>query len=491
MKGKYAWGVLLALTLLGCDDNTGTLGLGMFPDGDQALTGRLSTFEVTTNSVAAGEVYAKSSIGYVGKFTDQTFGAYEAGFLAELNAATGLTFPAVYDKNTNPSGVMTSEKVYTTELVLFYSKSNYFGDSLNACRLSVYEMNQSLDPKTAYLTNIEATDYYNPTDLLGRKAYTAVDLSLSDSVRNLSTYTPFIRLTIPNAVGEKILAKSRECEANGTDFSDKFQDVFKGIYVKSDYGDGTVLYIDQIQMNVVYERYAKNDTTNAILQTYDGKDSTYYSKRTFVATKEVVQANQFKNNTGTLTSLINDNRWTYIKTPVGIFTEVNLPLLEIEQKLSQDTLNAVKLALSNYNQEVDLKFGMTVPSYLLLVRVKDKQLFFKENRIVDGITSYYAAHNATKVNQYVFTNLAKLVTTCLAEKAAARKAAGITWNEANWIAENADWNKVMLIPVLIQADTSGNILGVTHDLRPGYVRLQGASTPLTLEVTSTNFGGKQ
>lgn len=29
MKVKYLWVILLSLTFFGCDDNTGTLGLGM------------------------------------------------------------------------------------------------------------------------------------------------------------------------------------------------------------------------------------------------------------------------------------------------------------------------------------------------------------------------------------------------------------------------------------------------------------------------------
>ena len=58
--------------------------------------------------------------------------------------------------------------------------SSYFGDSLTACRLSVYALNENLDTKNAYYTDITPEDYYDAnTDnsLLGTKAYTAVDLS--------------------------------------------------------------------------------------------------------------------------------------------------------------------------------------------------------------------------------------------------------------------------------------------------------------------------
>ena len=81
MKAKYALIALLAITFWNCDDNTAGLGLGMFPGSDQNINGKLTTFDVTTQSIPVGEVYAKTNIGYVGKFTDEIFGTYQAGFL--------------------------------------------------------------------------------------------------------------------------------------------------------------------------------------------------------------------------------------------------------------------------------------------------------------------------------------------------------------------------------------------------------------------------
>ena len=62
-------------------------------------------------------------------------------------------------------------------------------------------------------------------------------------------------------------------------------------------------------------------------------------------------------------------------------------------------------------------------------------------------------------------------------------------------AANPDWNKVVLIPVLVQYDSSSNknMISIQHDLQPGYVKLEGGpdGTKLKLEVTYTNFNGKQ
>ena len=376
MKAKYALIALLAITFWGCDDNTAGLGLGMFPGSDQNINGKLSTFDVTTESVHAGEIYAMTNVGYVGKFTDETFGTYQAGFLAELNCPSGMTFPGVYDgtaldEKKKATRVMVDEaglgddvepiynsqnkligNIHTIELYLWYS--SYFGDSLTACRLSVYELNKNLDTEHAYYTNIDPEEYYdhaNPDNsLLGTKAYTAVDLSVKDSIRNLSTYVPSVHVSFRDEaakeIGKEIIKKANELGVNLD--NKEFRKIFKGIYVKSDYGDGTVLYINQAQMNVVYKCYAVDTITGLKLQKKvaeengEYKDSTYYGYRTFATTREVIQANQLENDEVAIQMCFDNPDWTYLKSPAGIFTQITLPVSQIAEKLQGDTLNEVK-----------------------------------------------------------------------------------------------------------------------------------------------------
>lgn len=518
MKLKYAWVALIALTFFGCSDNTGSLGLGMFPESDQNIKGNLMPFDVTTQSALAEKTFALTSVGYIGKFTDPYFGYYEAGFLSQLHCIDKFKFPSVYDENKNKTGILVSNKIYATELVLSYS--TYFGDSLTPCRMSIYQLNKDLNKDDAKYTNIDPTQYYNvndPKSLIGRKAYSAIDLSVSDSIRNLENYYPSVRISLPTEIGQKIYDASREAEETGKGGLDNetFQKLFHGIYAKSDFGDGTVLYIEQIEMNVVYEVYEKDSTNTKVLKKKyeknpDGtlKDSTAHYKSTFAATKEIIQANKFSNDEQLIIKRKDEAEWTYLKTPAGIYTQATLPLKEIEEKLSKDTINAVKLVFTNYNQSNDYnkyKYSISAPTDVLLVREKDKEKFFNENEINDEVTSYLAGHNS-RTNQYVFYNLARLVSACLEEKEAAKKAAaGKPWDEDAWIAETK-WDKVALIPVLVGYDVSnstsgkGNVISVQNDLKPGYVKLKGGKlgeTPgnvenkLKLEVIYTSFGDKK
>ncbi len=501
MKVKYLLLALLAVAFVACDDNTGSIGLDMFPGSDQNINGKSTTFEVTTQSQLAENVFAKTSVGYLGKFTDPNFGYFEAGFLAQLHCYEGFTFPAYCDLDNaadvaNPNALMTSNEIYRTELRLCYA--NYFGDSLTASRLSVYELNKNLDKTAAYYTSIDPRDYYDSSDLLARKAYTAVDLSISDSIRNLYDFD-WVTVTLPNSLGQEILEKSREAEANGQDFAPIFMDMFKGIYVKNDYGDGTVLYISQIEMNVIYEVYIRNSDSGEIYKTYDETaDSTGYSYRSFVATKEIIQANSFKSDENLIKQKVDETEWTYLKTPAGIYTQATLPLDKFEEELSQDTLNVVNLTFTNYNQSNDQNqyaFPMSAPAYVLLVREKDRENFFINNEINDNITSYFTQQNAIYTNQYVFSNISQLVLTCLAEKKAAIVELDTFGEISTVLGENGQpvktieewqtatqWDKVALIPISLVFDTNSNVVGILNDLQPGYTKLKGGLTGGTLDL---------
>lgn len=514
MKVKYLGALLLAatLTFFGCDDNTGTLGIGMLP-GSDGISAHTTTFDVTTRSVVADSVFAKTSTGYVGRFTDPQFGYYEASFLTELNCIDDFSFPEKYDFD-KKTGILTDDTVAGVRLVVFYS--TWFGDSLNACRMSAYELVKKLE-RNRY-TNIKPTDYYdwlNPIkSLLGRRAYTAYDTSVTDEERNETdsngnkTYYPSVIFTLDkDKFGNDWIDL---CQSHPEYFknSDAFiENVFKGVYIKSDYGDGTVLYVDRVDLQMKYQYYVLNDTTKVPYKRkqegFEGQDSTAYRWQTeFASTKEVIQANQFLNS-DKIAELAKIEDWTYIKSPAGIFTEAILPYDEIYEKLSNDTLNAVKLTFTNYNEKSDYEFSMSAPSEVLLLRKVDFKSFFEENKLPDNVTSFTVAHNNVTTNQYTFNNIARLVTTCIKGKDAAKKKAkeeaGSAWTDEKDKQWEEDWKTVYLIPVTISYDTSNNtktMTGIQNDLRPGYAKLKGGpakasngelNNPLKLEVTYTTF----
>ncbi|KAA6321858.1 hypothetical protein EZS27_028541 [termite gut metagenome] len=461
---------MFVLTLGGCNDTTDSLGLNMLPPSDIILPKKVS-YDVTTTSIPAGAVYAKTSMGYVGKFTDSEFGAYEAGFLTQLNCVDNFSFPSVYDAETNPQGIMVEDGIESIALVLYYS--SYFGDSLNVCSLSAYRLNKKLDEN--HYTNIDPEEYYDPKELLGRKSYTAVDLSVSQEDRNTSGYYPNVRIPLSKEFGTYIYKLSREYPEYFKDSQSFIDNVFKGVYVKNDNGDGTILYIEKVHLNMVYRGHFKDSIGNNLKKENSEEDSLYYASRMFAATQEVIQAHQFKNAEEKLEEKINETDWTYIKSPAGIFTQVTLPIQQIADELKRDTINSVKLAFTHYSQSIENEFNMPPPAELLLVRQKDINKFFETNQLPDNITSYFARRNAYATNQYVFNNIKELIVTCIAEKE-----------------KGTDWDKVVLIPVKINSNVdsytqSETLVSVYPDMSPGYVKLKGGKDKLTLDIIYSTF----
>ena len=82
-------------------------------------------------------------------------------------------------------------------------------------------------------------------------------------IRDRSTYVPSVHIAfkedIATRVGGNILTAARKAKNADKEFNSQlFREAFQGIYVKSDYGDGTVLYIDPVSYTHldVYKRQA-------------------------------------------------------------------------------------------------------------------------------------------------------------------------------------------------------------------------------------------
>ncbi|MBQ8520050.1 MAG: DUF4270 domain-containing protein, partial [Bacteroides sp.] len=204
-------------------------------------------------------------------------------------------------------------------------------------------------------------------------------------------------------------------------------------------------------------------------------DSLVTGGTVFAATKEVIQANRFQNS-DRLKELAADPNCTYLKTPAGLFTEVTLPIEEIAESHLRDTLNAVSITFTRYNEKNDSKYPMGVPEYLLMVRKSDMYNFFEKNKLYDNQTSFLAQYvsSGSTGNTYSFNNIAPLVTYCINEKKQGKN--------------SEDWDKVVLIPVKVEMDASSNIIGVKSNLDMESASLKGGEKDqIKMQVLYTTF----
>lgn len=443
-----AW-IAALLMLISCDDNTATLGVDMMPASD-LLTKSYQTYDVTTESYAVGDaVLARTNKSYFGRFTDPETGTtITSDFLVQFHCDENYKLPDNIEKDS------------CTRLDLRLYINGYVGDSLKSFQLSVYELNQPLDPNADYYTNINPAEYYDTNaQPIATKWFTISDRTITDKERWSSSYNNNIRVSLPNSIGTKIIRDYRnhpEHFLNTPAWLKSGNPCSHGVYFKLENGDGAMAYIDIVQMNLYFKYFDEEIQKDTI-----GISS-------FAATEAVVEATRFQNTN--LDKLLNDKSATYLKTPAGIFTLATLPADQIN---IQDTINSAKLTLTRYNDTVESSFKLGIPQNILMVRLDDYlNGFFENYQVNDSRESYIATFNSS-TNSYVFSNIARLITLMAKEK------------QEGKATEN--WNKVLLIPVESTKDSNGNIVKLNHDFNMTCARLVGGTDKIKLEVIYSNF----
>ena len=442
----------LLLLTAACDDTTGSIGSSVTPTGD-SLSIRTATFYARSRSLKVDSILAKTNTTYFGRFIDpETNSLFEADFMTQVNCFEGGTVFPDADKVLGD----TAERV---ELRLFFT--SFFGDSLNAMKLEVYPLSEVIGEGEHYYTNVDPTRFYDAGSApIATKVFSAIDCALKDSILKDENHYNNVCVPLPRQIGTDIIHAYREHPEYFASATPFLENVCRGFYIRCTQGNGTVLYLDQVNLNISF--------------TLAENDSVYTSQ--FVGSQEVLQVNHFLvEGTETLAA---DASCSRIKTPAGIFTEVELPVEEITA--SDDTINQAKIVFTAYNSTFEgAAYPLSTPSTLLMVRASKLTAFFENNELADDVTSFYTTFNKA-YNQYEFNNIARLIATMNSERkqwmnAYADTHAAATVDEASaaYAAEYPDWNKVVLVPVTTLVDSNKSIFAFRHDMKLGSVRLQG------------------
>lgn len=454
------------LTFTQCDDNTGSIGGSLVPEND-IITAETKTFYATSNTIMANDsILANTSDVYLGMYTDEESGTvFSSSFVTQFGCTEDFEFPM--------EGVVDDSASYT-KLRLYFNE--YYGDSLNAMRCEVYELDNTLQEGVPYYTNFDPEELYDVEKKpLAAKTFNVIDYNVHDTILNSDNYARHIEIALPNSIGNRFISKFYEKDAEGNIVGKKYfansevfiNDIFKGIYVKCVQGDGTILKIYRARIDVGFKRLIKS--SSGALDSIQALSAPFYSG------KEVLQTNKFDNND--LKPLLDEKEYTYIKTPAGLFTEVKLPICELVENC--DTINSAKMVFTRYNEE-----GGSMNSAhgtLLMVRKADMYKFFLKNKLNDGETSYLTSF-VNSNNEYVFSNIANLFKHCYREYTE-----GVQ-KDSDWETKNPDWDKVVLIPVTTTEDSNGSVVKILHDISISSMRLRGGTEyEIPIEVVTSKF----
>lgn len=457
MKFKLLAVLSVTAALYSCDDST--TGIGDFVSNIDKIEAFSDTYNVTSKTYRLDKVYSRTNRAYLGKYTDSDFGQYSADFITQINCPENFELTEHLEEITGAS------------LELYYT--DFYGDSLATLTVQVDTLNKIIDDSDTglYYTSYDPKLYYDENKApLATKSYAAVDLSVSDSLRNTSTYYPNISIDLGKDFGKHIENLYRSKPEYFKDAYSFINNVLKGFYVHTTNGDGSVVYIKDIWLRLNIDYLVERESTGEI-------DSIAHGYSVLAASKEILMSTRLENS-DKLDELVNEKGHTYLKTPAGLCTEIELPVDEIYSTHQNDTLNSVTLSIKKYRYagyESSVNYPMGIPQNVLMVRKGDMETFFEQNKTYDNKTSFLGTYNSS-TNSYTFSKLNRLISNIFSEIRAGDN-------------DTEDRNKVMLIPVTTETDTEGNIIGVSHDMEINAARLFGgedSEEELKIEIIYTN-----
>lgn len=445
--------VIAALTFAACDDTTEEIG-GSITNKIDNINISDSAFNVTTKSIVAGAVLSRNNTGLIGNMKDPETGNYVKGdYMTQLSVLPTFSVDTLdYIKQAN-KGSIEADSCY---LLVSYNAS--YGDTIAPMKVTAYEMTKPMAEDQEYYSDYDAfkKGWVSESNQHWSSNY---NLSNTSDVKNFKIYLnkkyEKDGKTYKNYGSYIMQTYAEHPEYFKTNY--KFlHNVCPGFYIKNVGGTGNMAKIWNTELIFYWTRHKTIKAKDGVT------DSTAvgigYNR--FDGTEEVLQLNKIENDTKSMEKLASQEKWTYLKSPAGIFTEVTLPIDDIMKGHEKDTLNTATISFPRLNNEnEDNPYNFATPSTILMVQKDSLKSFFEKSKLADSRTSYTASYSSTGTykNAYTFQNIANLVSAMYKNKG-----------------KGENWNKVVLVPVNVITTTQGYttvISKINHDMSLASTRL--------------------
>lgn len=412
----------LGIGISSCGDENSMIGSSIVDTDLEIVVDSSFQKMVTAESIPNDSVVGRTITQLIGRISIPGYGKLETDFLTQFMSAS--TFDTV--------GVDCLDSLV---LYLSYNTESFTGDSLAPMQLSVYPLEKQL--KSPVYSSVDPAEYYNAQSApIALKSYNASFLGLPDSLVELGYKT--IRVKLPDAMAEQLFEKYKTDPLVFSSPS-RFTQYFPGFYVKTSYGSGCVVNVQNSVMNL---HYTKTTVIN-------DKDSTYASTQTLMAvTPEISTGNHIRLEIDpTLQSNIDAGR-VYLQAPAGLNVLLHFPTREIVRSFEESVGaggSTIQGLINSLILEVPLKelpksnYKLEPPQFLLFVRKSELQSFFEKKELADNVRSFYAEYNSD-TRKYSFTGLRTFLNDVIEKK---RQGTEIT---------DAD-EEIVLVPVSVYSET--------------------------------------
>ena len=479
-----------AMAVISCNEETASIGKSL-TDEDDKLQVTTGVYEAFSRSLLADSVYGQNFECYFGQIKDPETETYvKSEFMTQFNLLEGTTFPS---KELMLLGEDGNILVDSCEIRLFIDKTKCYGDSLTPLKMSIKELDKPMDENAKYYSNYDPEEkgLIRKDGMKKSMMFTVSNRTFSDSIRKLTGFQDFIRVRLNDPYtakdGKKYSNFGSYILQNYYDHPEYFKNSYTfvhtlcpGLYFQITEGIGSMAYIEDIRLTAFY-RHKKSDDklTNAVMN--------------FSATSEVLSTAKVTNDKEGLKRLVEDNTCTYLKTPAGIFTEIELPVEKIMEGHFNDSLLSVSMTVQRQNSLIPMNlYLIPAPNTILMIQKDSLNSFFEKESTYDYRDSFVA--NLSK-NSYSFRNMGNMVTLMYTHMFVG------SLLDPEWIKKHPNWNKVVLVPVTTistatatttsSKNTTATVSYICNNFGLTSTQLTGGNTPIKISVIYARFNEKK
>ena len=441
MKKQYllAGIAFMMMTFSACNDETFDIGNTLTQDADK-LSITSTEFEVddSMRTVLADSVLLRSGYCYLGKLKDPERGNFvTAEFMTQFNVVESFSMQPESKIANKYNGMAAAD---SCQLEFYMEDPTNTVDTLAAMKIRISELGTPLEEGQKYYSNFDPVKegYVRKGGFVKDKMFSYNDLTVKDSIRNITGYYNFINVKLNQPYTDK----------NGVEYNNYGTYIMQQYYRHPEYFKNSYAFIHNVcpgvYVSVVDGEGVYTQVPDMCLRLYYtiqvNADSTAMYASALAGTEEVLQTTKITTDQNVLNELAKNDSCTYLKAPAGLYTEVALPIDDILKGHENDSILTAKISFQRINSGFE-SGTMKTPSYLMMVPKDSIYSFFEKEKLPDNKLTYSTA--ITKgTNLYTFSNISTLIT-----QLAKTKEDNVKKYGPQWLNEHPDWYKVLLVPV--------------------------------------------
>lgn len=480
---KFKWFTAIALTAMAitsCSEDTEGIGASLTDESDK-LDIYTGIFTANTRSIGVDSVYARNFDCYFGMVKDPENGAYvQSEFTAQFNILENYTQPTRDQILGKYEGDIAAD---SCQIWLVLDRANCYGDSLTPIKVTAYELNKPMSDTRTYYSNFDPIyeGYVSENSYKKTTSFSLATLTETDSIRGLSSFVDYATIPLNHPYTDK----------NGKTYDNYGTYILRNYYDHPEYFKNCYTFVNHVCPGFFFEvsdglgvmaKVAEIDLM-VYFHSQSG-DSTRINSFFLSSTPEVLQTSTVYNDEAALKRLVDDNQCTYLKAPAGIFTEVTLPVDDIDMFNQNDSLLSVSMSFQRLNSgRSDLQYPLKAPESVLMVHKDSLNSFFETQTLYNYVSSYMATLSS---NAYTFSNFSNLIQLMIDKRNEGVK------SDPYWTVNHPNWNKVMLVPIeaTYSKDSYGNstVSFVGNQMGLSSTKLVGGEdNPIDIKVIFAKF----